>query len=159
MVHQVWGMHAIWVLLGCGSGMVALPMAILLRRSSSETGRTRLFAAQFAVSHAGWLVAYLAVGWVGTAFGFQILLLAVACVSALCAFAGGLLWPRQDSDVQEHIHTACDHLHEHTHDDPHHQHIHEGWEGPAPHAHPHRHVAVRHTHAFVIDEHHPIWPK
>ncbi len=40
----------------------------------------------------------------------------------------------------------------------HHQHEHEGWEGPEPRSHPHRHKPLRHTHMFTIDAHHPRWP-
>lgn len=39
------------------------------------------------------------------------------------------------------------------------EHEHEGWEGPEPHWHPHRHTQIRCKHSSVIDHHHERWPK
>ena len=151
-----WAM-ALWFLLGAGYSAILLPSGRLLRRSSGEGDRPAYFAAQFALSHACWLVTYPLAGWLGNAFGLAPAF-GVLCVIALGATLLGLLvWPAQDPDELEHTHDALEHEHLHVHDE-HHQHEHEGWEGPEPHSHPHRHDTIRHRHAFVIDSHHPHWP-
>lgn len=148
----------LWLMLGIGSSLVQTPGGRLLRRSSHAEDRPALFAAQFALSHACWLITYPAAGWIGATFG---LATAFAAMVAVVLIAGGLaltLWPKADPVEVAHQHDPIDHDHLHVHDE-HHQHDHEGWEGPEPHRHPHRHKPVRHVHAFVIDDHHPAWPR
>jgi MFS family permease len=151
------GLLAIWFLIGVGSSLVQTPGGRLLRRSSHEEDRPALFAAQFALSHACWLVTYLVAGVVGNEIGlfwtFGLLaLLVVASISLATR-----LWPSGDPEDLEHEHAGLQHEHLHVHDE-HHQHAHEGWEGPAPHRHPHPHGRLRHRHRFVIDMHHLEWP-
>jgi MFS family permease len=152
------GLLAIWFLIGIGSSLVQTPGGRLLRRSSHEEDRPALFAAQFALSHACWLVTYLVAGVVGNEIGlfwtFGLLGLLVLASSALAL----RLWPSADPEALEHEHAPLRHEHLHTHDE-HHQHEHEGWEGPQPHRHPHRHALLRHRHAYVVDYHHPSWAK
>jgi MFS family permease len=151
-------MAALWLLLGIGSSLVQTPGGRLLRRSAHTEDRPALFAAQFALSHACWLITYPAAGWIGASLGLPAAFLAMLVLIITAAAFATALWPRTDSETLEHSHEALDHLHLHVHDE-HHQHAHEGWEGPEPHRHPHRHEPVRHAHAFVIDEHHTLWPK
>jgi MFS family permease len=151
------GLLAIWFLIGVGSSLVQTPGGRLLRRSSHEEDRPALFAAQFALSHACWLLTYLVAGVVGNEIG---LLWTFGLLGLPAALSSGLalrLWPSADSELLEHEHAALRHEHLHIHDE-HHQHEHEGWEGPEPHRHPHRHRRVRHRHRFVIDLHHRHWP-
>lgn len=148
----------LWVILGVGSSLVQTPAGRLLRRSSRAEDRPALFAAQFALSHACWLITYPAAGWIGATFG---LTTAFGVMVAVVLIAGGLallLWPIADPVEVVHEHDTRNHEHLHVHDE-HHQHAHEGWEGPEPHRHPHRHGPVRHVHAFVIDDHHATWPR
>jgi len=151
------GLLAIWLLIGVGSSLVQTPGGRLLRRSAHEEDRPALFAAQFALSHACWLVTYLIAGVVGNAIGlmwtFGLLALLVVVASGLALH----LWPAADPELLEHEHAPLLHEHLHRHDE-HHRHVHEGWEGPEPHRHPHRHRQVRHRHRFVIDMHHQHWP-
>ena len=151
------GLLPVWFLLGAGSSLVQTPAGRLLRRSANEGDRPALYAAQFALSHACWLLAYPLAGWVGGAFGLTAAFAALGVVAVASTLAALTLWPAHDPAEREHRHEAVDHEHLHTHDE-HHQHPHEGWEGPEPHRHPHRHGAVTHKHAYVIDLHHPIWP-
>jgi MFS family permease len=147
----------LWCLLGIGASLVQTPGGRLLRRSSNAEDRPALFAAQFALSHACWLITYPAAGWVGATLG---LTTAFAVMVAVVLVATGLaltLWPSADPAEIAHAHGALDHDHPHVHD-AHHQHGHEGWEGPEPHRHPHRHRPARHVHAFVVDDHHLGWP-
>jgi MFS family permease len=151
------GLLALWFLIGVGSSLVQTPAGRLLRRSSHEEDRPALFSAQFALSHACWLVTYLVAGVVGSEIGlfwtFGLLGLLVIGSSALAL----VLWPVPDVEEFEHAHAQFEHQHLHVHDE-HHQHEHEGWEGPEPHRHPHRHGRLRHRHRFVIDLHHRQWP-
>jgi hypothetical protein len=96
-----------------------------------------LFAAQFALSHVCWLIAYPLAGQagaiegMGTAFGAAA---ALALIGTVIAF---WIWPAADVEVLAH-----------THDD-------------LPRDHPHLlegHPGGRARHAFVIDELHPRWP-
>jgi hypothetical protein len=65
------GLLAIWFLIGIGSSLVQTPGGRLLRRSADEEDRPALFAAQFALSHACWLVTYLVAGVVGNEIGLS----------------------------------------------------------------------------------------
>jgi MFS family permease len=147
----------LWLLLGAGSSLVQTPAGRLIRRSCHDSDRPALFAAQFALSHACWLIAYPLAGWLGSAAGILTAFPVLALVAALSALLAWRLWPTPDPVVLRHEHEAMRHEHFHVHDE-HHQHPHEGWEGREPHRHPHRHAGGQHTHAFVIDMHHDRWP-
>lgn len=124
---------AAWLLVGLGYSAVLTPSGRLLRRSSHPEDRPALFAAQFALSHACWLVTYPLSGWLMTQFG------AVAALCGLAALAGGgtvaalRLWPKEDPEFLEHTH------------------------GNLPPDHPHLDRGRRHTHAFIVDDQHPRW--
>jgi MFS family permease len=147
----------LWFLIGAGSSLIQTPAGRLLRRSCHAEDRPAIFAAQFALSHAAWLVTYPIAGLAGSALGmvWTFVLLGVMVVAA--TIAASRLWPREDLEVLEHEHAPIEHAHLHVHDE-HHRHEHEGWEGPEPHRHPHRHVPQRHHHRYVVDLHHQHWP-
>ena len=88
----------IWALLGLGNGLVLTPSGRLLRRSAHAGDRPALFAAQFALSHACWLLAYPLAGSLGATIGLgpTFLVLAVLAVAGLGAAAA--LWPRDDPE-------------------------------------------------------------
>ncbi|WP_156757460.1 MFS transporter [Actinokineospora pegani] len=56
-----------WLVLGTAYSLVLTPVGRLIRRSAEERELPALFAAQFALSHAGWLVTYLLAGALGAA--------------------------------------------------------------------------------------------
>ena len=147
----------VWFILGAGSSLIQTPAGRLLRRSAQEGDRPAVFSAQFALSHACWLIAYPLAGWLGTAFDLSTAFTVLAIVASMATAAAMVQWPAHDPGELEHLHSAVKHEHLHVHDE-HHQHTHEGWEGPEPHRHPHRHPPVRHKHPYVIDLHHPVWP-
>ncbi|MXO73507.1 MFS transporter [Alteraurantiacibacter buctensis] len=134
-----WGfMVGGWVLLGIGYSATVTPGGRLLRRSSGSGARPALFAAQFALSHVCWLIAYPLAGQIGAIFGFG----AAFGVSAVIALVGTaialLIWPAADQEAVEHGHDDL----------------------PAD----HQHLVTEHAggkagHAFMIDELHPSWPK
>lgn len=147
----------IWALLGAGSSLIQTPSGRLLKRSSSEGNRPAIYAAQFALSHGCWLIAYPLAGWVGGTFSLAAAFLILGLLSAASIVAAMVLWPKSHTIELDHVHESAQHNHRHVHDE-HHQHSHEGWEGQEPHRHLHSHAAMQHRHAYVIDLHHPEWP-
>ncbi|MGO1055699.1 MFS transporter [Crossiella sp. CA198] len=55
----------LWAVLGAAGAVVQTPVGRLVRRSGSPDGWAGLFAAQFTLSHAAWLVTYLLAGLLG----------------------------------------------------------------------------------------------
>jgi len=126
-----------WLLLGVAYSGLVTPGGRLLRRSSNDADRPALFAAQFSLSHACWLLAYPLVGWLGAAYGMASALWAMASLGVAGVMVANRVWPADDKQPLPH-----------THDDL-----------PADHPHLTEHNANgRHAHAFVIDELHARWP-
>ena len=148
---------AVWFAMGVGYSLVQTPAGRVLRRSARDVDLPKLFAAQFTLSHACWLLCYPLAGYLANAFGFQTAFLSFGILALIAMFASQQIWTTDDPEEIVHQHEALYHDHVHFHGD-HHQHEHEGWEGPEPHKHPHKHDAVTHSHKFVIDGHHTEWP-
>ena len=148
----------IWFVIGLGWSLVQTPAGRVVNRSSSAADRSAYFSAQFALSHACWLIFYLIAGQFGTRFGVETTAVILGMGILVFAAIAARLWPKHDAAVLMHTHSEKFHEHKHTHG-PHHDHEHEGWEGPEPHTHPHRHRTLRHAHTYVIDDHHAIWPE
>lgn len=129
----------LWLLLGLGFAAAQTPAGRLLRRSSHSQDRPALFAAQFALSHACWLITYPLAGWLATSAGLSATFFVLAALVGLAIVTALVIWPRQDSDVLEHDHSDL------PDDDPHWQ---EG----------HERGRRRHAHAYVIDDLHREWP-
>jgi len=125
-----------WFLMGVAYSFSVTPGGRLLRRSSREQDRPALFAAQFALSHACWLIAYPLAGFAGERLGQGS---AFAILGALAAAGFGLglaAWPRSDPEAVPHRHEDLPHDH--------------------PHLREHRSDGAEH--AFVIDQLHQDWP-
>jgi MFS family permease len=151
-------MLPIWLCIGLGWSLVQTPAGRLVNRSAAAGDRTAYFSAQFALSHAAWLIAYPIAGYLGARYGIASTALIMG--SAVLVFAGiaALVWPRDDEVQIEHRHDPVDHEHLHKHG-PHHQHDHGGNPDTEPHRHEHHHDVIEHEHSFVIDDHHLRWPK
>jgi MFS family permease len=155
------GLLGLWFVIAAAGSLVQTPAGRLIAGSCREGDRPAFFSAHFALSHLTWLGGYLLAGWLGSAAGLGLTFAASALVALAATAAGVVMWPRAadaGAPVLEHDHGALEHAHLHVHDE-HHRHEHEGREEPEPHAHPHRHGPLRHEHPFVIDFHHPSWPK
>lgn len=127
----------LWLLLGLGYSAAQTPSGRLLRRSANPEDRPALFAAQFALSHACWLIAYPLAGRAGAALGLPMTAVILALLAALAVGVGLAVWPAKDEEAIEHSHENL------------------------PPDHPHLAGAVdgrRHSHPFVIDDMHPQWP-
>jgi len=122
-----------WLLVGLGYAAVMTPSGRLLRRSAHSEDRPALFAAQFALSHACWLVTYPLAGWLITRFGLVTALVMLAAVAMVGLVLALRLWPRHDPEAFAHHH---DNL---------------------PLDHPHLNGQKDHTHPFIVDDEHPRW--
>src|SRR3546814_20828024 len=63
-----------------------------------------LFAAQFSLVHAGWMVAYPLAGWLGEAAGFGTALIALCALAALGLVAAWHAWPAEAPMILPHRH-------------------------------------------------------
>lgn len=122
-----------WLLVGIGYSAVLTPSGRLLRRSAHAEDRPALFAAQFALSHACWLVTYPLSGWLITLFGPAVSLSVLSAVASAGIVTALRFWPSEDPEALEHTHNNL------------------------PLDHPHLHGARQHAHPFVVDENHPRW--
>jgi len=135
LVGNLWALMALWLVIGFGYSLVLTPSGRLLRRSARPEDRPALFAAQFALSHACWLIAYPLAGRFGAGFGLTATFLIMAALAALGLVLGWRLWPAQEPEALPH-----------RHDD-------------LPPDHPHlREHGAEHSHALVIDDLHRHWP-
>ena len=95
----------LWLVLGFGYSAVGTPTGRLLRRSAHPEDRPALFAAQFALSHACWLLTYPLAGWLGAKAGLPVSLAVLAVVALLATVLAAMLWPSHDSDVLSPVHS------------------------------------------------------
>ena len=93
-----------WIVLGVGYSAVMTPSGRLLRRSAHAADRPAVFAAQFALSHACWLLTYPLAGWLGSSAGIVPTLLVLAVLTFAGVLVAQRLWPAADSDVVSHEH-------------------------------------------------------
>lgn len=84
---------ALWFVLGLGYSAAQIPSGRLLRRSSRPEDRPALFAAQFALSHACWLMTYPLAGWLGVSVGLSATFVILACTAAAALAAAVMVWP------------------------------------------------------------------
>lgn len=78
-----------WALLGMGTSLVNTPSSRLLADASTPTNRNLVYTAQFALSHACFLVTYPVAGWLGAAdlTGAALALLVLAAIAGAIAAA------------------------------------------------------------------------
>lgn len=128
---------AAWLVTGAGYSAVLTPSGRLLKRSAHPEDRPAIFAAQFALSHACWLITYPLAGVLMTMAGASFALLGLALLSAFGVAVAVRLWPAHDPEVISHRHDDL----------------------PADHPHLVEHGGERvHAHAAVIDALHRKWP-
>ena len=66
--------------------------------------RPALFAAQFALSHACWLITYPLAGWAGATLGLPMTAVLLAASAAIAIIIALAVWPADDPEVIEHSH-------------------------------------------------------
>ena len=137
-MQSVVGLLALWFVLGIGYSVSQTPTGRLIRKSASSENRTSLFAAQFAFSHACWLITYPLVGWLSTNIGTLQTFIPMAVIAIIALILALRLWTTKDEDFLAHSHDDL----------------------PADHDHVVQHqVNGVHVHEYVIDDYHQKWPK
>lgn len=128
----------LWLVIGFGYSAAQTPSGRLLRRSAHPEDRPAIFAAQFALSHACWLLCYPLAGRFGAAFGLQGTFVVMSVIGLIGIILALRLWPAGDpSDVaHEHPELAEDHPHLANHPGQ--------W---------------RHHHDIIVDDLHRTWPR
>jgi len=126
----------VWVMIGFLYASVLTPSGRLLRRSAHAEDRPAVFAAQFALSHACWLVTYPTAGWAAQGLGMGGALMLLGVLALLGVIVARAVWPEGLPDGIVHEHTDL----------------------PPDHPHLREHGGRRHTHVFVIDDEHRVWP-
>ncbi len=122
-----------WLVSGIGYSAVLTPSGRLLRRSAHPEDRPAIFAAQFALSHACWLVTYPLAGVLMTVAGAPAALAGLGLLAALGMASALRLWPAGDPRVLEHRHNDM------------------------PLDHPHLAGQRTHSHTYIIDDYHRTW--
>lgn len=136
LVGSLVALIALWAVIGFGFSLTQTPIGRIINRSAREADRGAVFAAQFALSHACWLVTYPLAGWIGAGAGLNAAALVLAAVGAVGVVAVLRIWPAKDASELAHDHSDL------------------------PLDHPHLvEYGPRHAHAFVIDELHRRWPR
>ena len=128
---------AVWAVLGLCNAAVMTPSGRLLRRSAHEEDRPAIFTAQFALSHACWLLAYPAAGWLGPLLGLEATLSLLALVAGGSVLLAIRLWPARAAEEIAHDHPDLPPDHPHLR-------AHGGGAG--------------HSHPIIIDDEHLHWP-
>ncbi len=107
-----------------------------IHSSARPEDRPAIFAAQFALSHACWLITYPLAGWAGARLGLPVAALLLAGIAGIGIVAAMRVWPPHvEALPHDHPDLSPDHPHLADH----------GRSG-------------RHEHAIVIDGLHPRWP-
>ncbi len=133
-----WWLLSLWFVLGLGYSTAQTPSGRLLRRSANPEDRPALYAAQFALSHGCWLIAYPLAGWAGATFGLPATAIILALLASAAIAVGLIVWPSNDAEIVEHCHEELPEDHPHL--------------AGSGHGH-------RHAHAYVIDDMHLAWPR
>jgi H+ antiporter protein len=126
----------LWALLGIGYSLAQTPAGRLLRRSAHAEDRPALFAAQFALSHACWLITYPMAGWLGARMGLPATFACLAVLAGVAVAIAGTIWPQHDPEVLVHRHDDL----------------------PEDHPHLAKKAGTKHEHAYVVDDVHTGWP-
>ncbi|MGQ7847592.1 MFS transporter [Granulosicoccus sp. 3-233] len=133
MVMLLWGGF------GVASSLVLTPGGLVLTRSAEKEDHPAVFAAQFSMSHAGWLLAYPLAGWLGAILAPATALGVLGGVCLLITILASRVWPMEDPLERVHTHPDL----------------------PRDHPHLKAHEAQgeqrQHTHVFHIDDLHLRW--
>ena len=126
----------LWLLLGFGYSLTQTPSGRLLRKSAQAEDRPAIFAAQFALSHACWLITYPLAGRFGAGFGLDVTFILMGAFAAIGLISAMIFWPAGDPQIMEHDHSDL----------------------PPDHPHLRDHGKV-HSHPLIIDDLHRHWPR
>lgn len=85
----------LWGLLGAATSTILTPSARLLRRNSTEQNRPAVFAAQFSLSHACFLITYPLAGALGAVIGLQAVAFVLVAIGLVGAGVALLTWRQE----------------------------------------------------------------
>ncbi|NPD15144.1 MFS transporter [Xinfangfangia sp. D13-10-4-6] len=128
----------LWLVIGFGYSVAQTPSGRLLRRSGQPEDRPALFAAQFALSHACWLLCYPLAGRFGAGFGLGTTFVVMSVIGLTGVILALRLWPAHD---------PADVAHDHPDLDPDHPHLRDHSTGS------------EHRHQMMLDDLHRNWPR
>jgi MFS family permease len=94
---QYFAVFVIWFALGVGGSLIQTPAGRLLKRSSTEDNRPAIYAAQFSMSHACWLFAYPAAGWIGSMAGLTATFVILSLLSLVAVCLTQVIWRLESS--------------------------------------------------------------
>ncbi len=83
----------LWVMLGAFYSAILTPSGRLLKRSGKGAERPALFTAQFALSHACWLLTYPLAGWIGGLVGMGPALWVLTVLAFTALLLARRVWP------------------------------------------------------------------
>lgn len=83
-----------WALIGAAVSMVSTPSSRLLRRACAPSDHPAVFAAQFSLSHACYLLTYPVAGWLGIAVGLPLTAVLLSLLSTIALLATAPLMGR-----------------------------------------------------------------
>lgn len=126
----------LWFVAGVGYSLLQTPSGRLLKRSAHSEDRPALFAAQFALSHACWLIAYPLAGWLGSTAGLSMTFGVLSGVACFALVLGTNLWDGQEGAIAHH---------------------HDDLPSDSPHLKQMTSNGI-HEHEFIIDDLHTRWP-
>lgn len=95
-----WMLAAVWFGLGIVSSLIGTPTARLLRRNSDQSNRTSVFAAQFSLSHACFVLTYLTAGLVGSRAGTGYAALVLAGIGVAATAVTLRVWRQVDESAR-----------------------------------------------------------
>ncbi|OZI67328.1 MFS transporter [Bordetella genomosp. 11] len=127
----------LWMVISFGYSVAQTPSGRLLRRSAHAEDRPAIFAAQFALSHACWLICYPLAGRFGAASGLQSTFIVMSLIGLVGVVLALRLWPVGDpSDIaHDHPDLTPDHPHVRAHSN-----------------------QNKHRHQLIVDDLHQRWP-
>ena len=125
--------------------MTQTPIGRLIKQSGNDEDRPALFAAQFSLSHACWLITYPLTGWAGARLGLSPTFFILSVIAGMALLACSIVWRREHSDQLLHNHNDLSVWHPHF------------IQYPAVDR--SNRLNRLHRHHYVIDHLHRVWPK
>ena len=87
------GLIGVWFVIGAATSTILTPSSRLLQRNSDEQTRPAIFAAQFSLSHACYLISYPLAGVLGAVYGLPVTAVVLAGIGLIGAVLALGVWP------------------------------------------------------------------
>ena len=88
------GVLSVWFILGAATALILTPSARLLRRYSDDINRPAVFAAQFSLSHACFIITYPLAGILGATLGLAPTAFVLAGIAVLAGILAAWSWKK-----------------------------------------------------------------